>query len=197
MGKDKLLFFLSYIGIFLLGGLIAPFISSFTSNLFDKIKENGLLGNMVDLIGSIVVACMSAIIAYIVSNSQAKKHNERERISAENESKTYFRMLIIELGTHKTLIENIVSNPEVKYETCIKELQNLRQDVWEKYADRLHADSETLEKLYKYYVSLSSLKDLSDEELKNKEKNYLQVHIDQINKAIDYLNKNTSLANAK
>ncbi|EOI6652785.1 hypothetical protein ACMVKS_000806 [Enterococcus hirae] len=148
------------------------------------VKDNSLLGNIVDFMGNIVIALTSAGIAWFISNRDKKEINKRKK----HESIMALKLLKLEISIHITKLNNLISNHN-DYEKSISDIRNLNVDVWEKNFNKLDISDDLLEKFHKYYIGLRELGFLSKEELDDTQAKFLENQKNKSEQAIEVIEK--------
>lgn len=149
------------------------------------IKDNDLLGNIVDFMGNILIALTSAGIAWFISNRDKKELRNREK----HESIMALKLLKLEISIHLTKLNNLIDNHE-DYEKSISEIRNLNIDVWEKNFNKLDISDDLLEKFHKYYIGLRELGFISEEELNDSQSHFLENQKNKSMQAIKVIETN-------
>lgn len=175
--------------------IIASFICGaiFTNFLFPEISNfvvnNELIGNIFDFMGNILIALTSAGIAWFVS-SRDKKQLEKVKL---RDSYMTLKLLKLEIGIHHTKLNNLISQNELEYSEYMDEIKKITSNIWNDNYNKLVISDDLFERFHKYYLSLSELSSLSEEEVKSQEKKYLQQQLHKSAQAVkvidDELNK--------
>ncbi|WP_313627510.1 hypothetical protein [Enterococcus italicus] len=150
---------------------------------FTKLVSYNILGNIIDLIGSIVIAITSAIIASVVSKNEIRKSGMIEKNRILIEKRTYLQLLKLEIDTHLTVFNNIIENSDAQKDS-ISDFIAIETTVWDKYNEKMHLDSESLEKMYKYYLTISKFKELQSFEVRSNDYKVVRQQIQHAQGAI-------------
>lgn len=158
-----------FVGVFF-SHMFIPRISSF-------IFRNELIGNIFDFVGNIIIALTSAGIAWFVAS---RDKNQMEKIKLRDSLMT-LKLLKLEIGIHEAKINNLINQEEYEYSKYMDEIKKINTNIWDDNYNKLVVSDDLFERFHKYYLSLSELSSLSEEELQEEEKKYLH---QQLNKSI-------------
>ncbi|MCO5531601.1 hypothetical protein NG885_07955 [Enterococcus faecium] len=192
MTKENLLF--SLIGV-ILGLLLFPQIQNLNlASIIKDLEDLNILGNILDIFGNIIIAVGSAVVAYFISRNEVKKANLALVNKQNNEKKIYLNLLKIEISTHSVIIMNIVSSKLTSKIDIERSISTLSFEIWKNYLSNFHLQSENLEKIYKYYIYVSSLKDVEYEEILQDDYKILKDTNETIKKVLALIEKEKDIA---
>lgn len=192
MTKENLFF--SLIGV-ILGLLLFPQIQNLNlASIIKDLEDLNILGNILDIFGNIIIAVGSAVVAYFISRNEVKKANLALVNKQNNEKKIYLNLLKIEISTHSVIIKNIVSSKLTSKIDIERSISTLSFEIWKNYLSNFHLQSENLEKIYKYYIYVSSLKDVEYEEILQDDYKILKDTNETIKKVLALIEKEKDIA---
>lgn len=186
MNKKK--FIISLIISFLLGGLFFRYSSAFFFDAINFVEDQGILGNIIDFLGNIFIAITSAMIAYFVSSYQTNKSEKEFNEKRLQESNMYLKLLAMEISTHKIMLQSILNSEGKDFEQIKKDLEKMSTFIWNGAIEKINVDNEDLARIYKYYMSLFYLKNISVEDIIIKDMLLIRNHLSKSEKAVEYIN---------
>lgn len=187
MNKKNILIFV--LGV-VLGIILVRIVNVWSlSNIIDRLLDLNILGNTIDFFGNILIAITSALIAWWVSKSEIRKVETSEKKRICSEKKTYLNLLKLEVGTHLVVMENLVATSGDGEEDFTEDFESLDSVVWVTYIDKMHLEDKDLEKMYKYYLSLSKIIKLPVDEIKENDYSIIRDAISNAQGAISLIDK--------
>lgn len=185
MSKNKRGFIIAVSGVIV--GIVIDklWLSSIVNFIISNITSKKLTGNIFDFIGNILIALTSAGIAWFISSRDKKEIKEKNI----RDSIMTLKLMKIEISIHKAKLTNLIEQDRIEYRQCTDDIKKLNTDVWNKNFNKLIISDQLFEKFYKYYLALSELSFLNEDELLEKEKTYLKQHINKSEQAIEKISK--------
>lgn len=177
----------------ILGGILVRIFNEWSlSNVIGKLTDLNILGNTIDFFGNVIIAITSAFIALLVSKIEIRKSKDIEEKRICSEKKTYLNLLKLEVETHLVVMENLVATSSDTKEDFTKDFESLDSVIWGTYIEKMHLDDSALEKMYKYYLSLSKIIKLPINEVKEEDYAIIRSAISNAKGAISLIDKEIS-----
>lgn len=123
------------------------------SSLIPFLVNNTAVSNMVDLIGNVLIAITSAIIAWFTTEYQLRNQKFQENERTRKINKVFLILIREEITFNLKLFDLAI---ETKNMAPVSKIQST---VWSDSIEGTELDDDIISKLYSYYRDLSIAKD--------------------------------------